>query len=128
MPWPLLLHACSGRHHVIAIGHPFAAGAVRKTRHLYDMKPRLVNVRLDADYARKAKRLQERGVILSDLVREAINARYSALTHGALPGAKEVIARIFERYPDEADATPRDYDVHSGPEARAAIRRRLSDR
>jgi hypothetical protein len=98
-----------------------------KIGYLYSMKPRLVNVRLDADYARKARLLRDRGVVLSDLVREAIDARYEALAQGDEPrNAKELIARIFERHPDEAHAEPRDYDVHSGAEARAAIRRRLS--
>lgn len=42
------------------------------------MKKRLVNVRLDEEHLRKARMLRQSGVILSDLVREAIDTRFDA--------------------------------------------------
>ncbi len=93
------------------------------------MKPRLINVRLDPDRLRKARKLREKGVVLSDLVREAIDAKFAAL--GELPearDAKEMIAGLFERYPDPADLPPREDDVHKRRAARAAIQRKLRGR
>ena len=54
-----------------------------KTCYLYSMTSRLVNVRLDADRLRKVGRLRERGVAMSDLVRQAIDERFEALTSSA---------------------------------------------
>lgn len=94
------------------------------------MKSRLVNVRLDAERVRKARALRDQGIVLSDLVREAIDHRYDALGDAQTPrDAKALIARVFERYPDPANnVVTRDYDVHSAGEARAAVRRALSRR
>ena len=36
----------------------------------------MVNVRLDETHVRKARKLRERGVILSELVRQAIDERF----------------------------------------------------
>ena len=53
---------------------------VVKTSYLYIMSSRLVNVRLDADRLRKAQTLRARGMALSDVVREAIDERFAALS------------------------------------------------
>jgi hypothetical protein len=70
--------------------------------------------------------LRARGVVLSDLVREAIDARVDALEKAAAPGrARARGARMVEHHADPEDLPPRDYDVHDRRAARAAVRRRL---
>jgi hypothetical protein len=90
------------------------------------MASRLVNVRLDEGRLRKARALRARGIALSDVVREAIDAEFAALTAAEKPrdvlGALEGILR---RHPDPPEAPPRRYDVHDAAQARAAIRERL---
>ena len=90
------------------------------------MSSRLINVRLDSERVRKARALQERGVKLSDVVREAIDVEFLRLRTGPQPHAKALIRSIFERYPDSPDLPARDYDVHDRISARRAILRRLS--
>ena len=51
------------------------------------MSSRLVNVRLDAERLRKARKLRERGVRLSDVVREAIDKRFLQLGPEGKPDA-----------------------------------------
>jgi hypothetical protein len=91
------------------------------------MKPRLINVRLDETHVRKARRLRERGVVLSELVREAIDARFDAMD-AAQRGrdVPAIVASVFERFPDPENLPPRNYDVSDPRAARAAIRRVLS--
>jgi hypothetical protein len=90
------------------------------------MSSRLVNVRLDEERVRKAQMLRERGVALSDVVREAIDERFAALCRAETQvDVKAMVRAIFERYPDPADLAPRDYDVHDRRAAREAIVRRL---
>jgi hypothetical protein len=90
------------------------------------MASRLVNVRLDEARVRKAQTLRERGVALSDVVREAIDERFAELGRSASPSDVRAIVRsIFERYPDPPNLPRRDYDVHNRRSARAAIRRKL---
>jgi hypothetical protein len=93
------------------------------------MNTRLINVRLDEERVRKVQVLRQEGVALSDLVREAIDAKYEALTAGEQQyDAEKLIERLFATYPDPAELPPRGYDVHDGRAAREAIRRRLSER
>jgi hypothetical protein len=93
------------------------------------MSTRLVNVRLDVDRLRKARRLRARGITLSDVVREAIDRQYDALESASPPlDAKAIARRIFEEHPDPPDLPPRGYDVHDARAARAAIRGRLGRR
>ena len=90
------------------------------------MSARLVNVRLDAERIRKAQTLRERGITLSDLVREAIDQRFLELRRAAAqPDVRTIIQRIHELYPDPADLPAREYDVHDRRAARGAILRRL---
>jgi hypothetical protein len=89
------------------------------------MGSRLVNVRLDADRLRKARTLRERGVALSDVVREAIDERFAELRQPESQlDVRTIVRRIFEQYPDPPDLPPRDYDVHDRRAARAAILRK----
>lgn len=97
-----------------------------KTRYLYSVSSRLVNVRLDAERLRKAQTLRERGVALSDVVREAIDERFAGLHRSeSQPDVRTIVRRIFEQYPDPPDLPPRDYDVHDRRAARGAILRKL---
>jgi hypothetical protein len=86
------------------------------------MGSRLANVRLDPDRLRKVERLRERGVSLSDVLRQAIDDRWSELAEQRDVG--DIVARMFEQYPDPPDLLRRDYDVHNRHAARAAILRR----
>jgi hypothetical protein len=85
------------------------------------MSSRLVNVRLDAERLRKAQTLRERGVALSDVVREAIDERFLALRSESQPDVHAILQRMFEQYPDPPDLPARDYDVHDRRAARRAI-------
>lgn len=90
------------------------------------MGSRLVNVRLDAERVRKAQTLRERGVALSDVVREAIDERFAGLRRPeSQPDVRAIVQRIFEQYPDPPDLPSRDYDVHNRRDARVAILRKL---
>ncbi|HTM04982.1 MAG TPA: hypothetical protein VL173_15850 [Vicinamibacterales bacterium] len=89
------------------------------------MKSRLINVRLDAERLRKAQRLREKGVALSDVVREAIDERYGEVTARDERGAAgDILAGILARFPDPRDLPARTYDVHDAGAARRAIRGR----
>lgn len=89
------------------------------------MTSRLINVRLDAERLRKARKLRERGVRLSDLVRKAIDEGFVRLRSEPESDVKTLIPRIFEQYPDPPGLPARDYDVHDRGAARGAIIRRL---
>jgi hypothetical protein len=69
--------------------------------------------------------LRERGVRLSEVMREAIDERYRQLRSAPEDDAKTLIRKIFEQYPDPAGLPPRDYDVHNRAAARQAILRKL---
>jgi hypothetical protein len=92
------------------------------------MSSRLINVRLDEEHLRKARALREQGVAVSDLVRDAIDARYAqVMSAGRKPlDVSAALAEMFEKYPDPPHAEPRAYDVHDAKQARAAIVRRLT--
>jgi hypothetical protein len=93
------------------------------------MAAKLVNVRLDEERLRKAKVLRESGVALSDLVREAIDARFDSLRAGLTPAdAPAILDRILERYSEPAGVPTRGYDVHDSRSARAAIAKKLKAR
>ena len=92
------------------------------------MKPRLVNVRLDAARLRKAQTLRRRGIALSDVVREAIDARYGQLQSAPRSDVTAIVRRIFDEHPDPADLPERGYDVHDRQAARRAIVRTMARR
>ena len=89
------------------------------------MSSGLINVRLDSEHLRKVRALRERGVRLSDVVREAIDERFLRLRSERSAFVKTVIRRMFERYPDPSDLPRRRYDVHDRGAARRAIVRKL---
>jgi hypothetical protein len=92
------------------------------------VKPRLVNVRLDAARLRKARALRKRGIALSDVVREAIDARYGQLQSTPRSDVAVVVRRIFDEHPDPSDLPERDYDVHDRHAARHAVVRTMARR
>lgn len=112
-------------HGYIQPGHPGKLASCVKTRYLYSMGSRLINVRLDSERLRKVQALRERGVALSEVVREAIDERFLELRSEPRPDVKTLIRRIFEQYPDPADLPPRGYDVHDRRAARQAIIHKL---
>jgi hypothetical protein len=90
------------------------------------MTPRLLNVRLDDERVRKVQMLRERGVALSDLVREAIDERFANLRPFAdQRDVSAIIKAIFEQHPDPADLPAREYDVHDRHAAQRAILEKL---
>ena len=89
------------------------------------MRSRLINVRLDEQRVRKVRQLRERGIAISDVVREAIDERYRQLAPVARHrDVRAMMTSLFERYPDPPNVPVRRYDVHDAKQARAAIRRR----
>jgi len=90
------------------------------------MSSSLINVRLDSERVRKARALRDRGIKLSDVVREAIDERFLRLRSEPASDAKAMIAKIFEQYPDASSLPPRDYNVHDRRAARLAILRKLN--
>ena len=93
------------------------------------MPSRLVNVRLDEERLRKAHTLRERGVVLSDLVREAVDQRFDELSRSAKAlDVEAIMTRLFEQYPDPLDLPRRSYNLHDRKAARHAILRTLKRR
>lgn len=97
-----------------------------KTLYIYRMSSRLVNVRLDEQRLRKARKLRAGGIPLSDLIREAIDQQYERLVESSKPrDVAAIMKQIYERYPDPPGLPPREYDVHDRVAARRAILRKL---
>jgi hypothetical protein len=91
------------------------------------MSSRLINVRLDQERLRKARKLKEGGIALSDVVREAIDQRFAALREQEKPKDVEAsMTRLLEQYPDPPGLPPRTYDLVDRKAARAAVVRKLS--
>ena len=82
-----------------------------------------LNVRIDAEDARKIEALRGEGVEISDLVRKAIREEYKRRhPRPRTPADVEaMLRRLYEKYPPSPDEPPRTYDVHNAQEARAAI-------
>ena len=89
------------------------------------MGSRLINVRLDPERLRKAQTLRNRGVSLSDVVREAIDEQFQRLPPEQPSDMKTLLRRIFEQFPDPAGLPSRDYNAHDRRAARQAIVRKL---
>jgi len=89
------------------------------------MNSGLINVRLDPERVRKVQTLRERGVRLSDVVREAIDERFLRLRAESQPDVRTLIRKLFEQYPDPAGLPRRDYDVHDRSAACQAILRKI---
>ncbi len=93
------------------------------------MATKLINVRLDADRQRKANALQKNGMAISELVREAIDAKFEALSKSGRPAdAKAWFDELDRNYPVEHLKSPRKYSVHNRLEAASAIRQAMKRR
>jgi hypothetical protein len=95
------------------------------------MSSRLINVRLDQERLRKARKLKESGIALSEVVREAIDQRFEALRELEKPrDVDAIMTRLFEQYPDPPGLPPRTYDIVDRKAARPSSessRARLDD-
>jgi hypothetical protein len=90
------------------------------------MSSKLVNVRLDPARLRKTFVLRERGVSLSEVVRDAIDERFAALgSADATRDVRAIVTQIHQAYSDPSDLPRRSYDVHDRKTARRAIVRKL---
>lgn len=90
----------------------------------------LLNVRLDAGDARRAKALREAGVPISSLVREAIRAEYErrlARKRGQVRPSR-VVADILASLPDPADLPPRSFEATDREAVRRHVVRKLARR
>ena len=92
--------------------------------YLYIVSSRLLNVRLGEAHVRKTLVLRDRGITLSDVVREAIDARFAALEPSPRGDLRAMVKSVLARHPDPV-LPPRDYDVHDRRAAQLAIRRKL---
>jgi hypothetical protein len=93
------------------------------------MGSRLINVRLDEGHVRKVRKLRESGMVLSDLVREAIDERFEQLNRRRRArDVPAILGQIFEEYPDPPHLPPVTYEVADRRAARRAILRKLRHR
>jgi hypothetical protein len=90
----------------------------------------LVNVRLDADDARRAAELRRAGVRISSIVRQAIRAEHERRVgrRGGGRAAVAVLARIYADLPDTPDVRARGFDLRDRQAVRAAVERRARTR
>jgi len=79
---------------------------------------RLLNVRLDDQDARLVRRLRDRGISISNLVRGAIRTEANALETKAPPDTGALIAEIRRRFPTPAAA-------HKSPRIDSTQRRQV---
>jgi hypothetical protein len=91
---------------------------------------KLLNVRLDAEDARRAEALKRAGVPLSRIVREAIRAEHERRLGASVRGrrASEIMAEIYAAFPDPAGLPARSLDTRNRSQVRRAIVGKLRDR
>jgi hypothetical protein len=90
---------------------------------------RLLNVRLDDQDAQLVRRLRDRGVSISNLVRGAIRTEAKALATKAPPDAAALLAEIRRKFPTPAAAPkgPR-VDTTQRRQVQALVREKLRRR
>ena len=90
----------------------------------------LVNVRLDAEDARRVAELRRAGVRISTLVRRAIRAEHEQRVGKRAGGraAAAVLARLYADLPDTPDVEPRGFDLRDRRAFRAAVEKRARRR
>lgn len=91
---------------------------------------KLVNVRLDADDARRAADLRASGVQLSQIVREAIRAAHGqrANRRAASLRPSAIVAAIYAEVPDPPGLPRPRYDLRDRHSVRRAIGARMRRR
>ncbi len=90
----------------------------------------LLNVRLNADDARRATELRQTGVQISQVVRDAIRVEHERRI-GRRRSRREtstILAEIYAAHPDAPDAPRRGFDLRDRKAARRAILRKLRPR
>jgi hypothetical protein len=91
----------------------------------------LLNVRLDAEDARRVAELRRAGVQISGLVRQAIRAEHEKRVGkrtGGRAAAEAVLARINADLPDTPDVKPRGFDLRDRRAVRTAVAKRARTR
>jgi post-segregation antitoxin (ccd killing protein) len=96
---------------------------------LYTSEMRLLNVRLDDEDAQLVRRLRERGVSISDLVRAAIRSEAKALAASAHVDTDALLAEIRRKFPTPArlEGAPR-VDATRRRDVQAVVREKLRRR
>jgi hypothetical protein len=90
----------------------------------------LLNVRLDAEDARRVAELRRTGVRVSTLLREAIRAEHEQRI-GKRAGGRTALAlleRIYAELPDTPEVRPRGYDLRDRRAVRGAVEKRARPR
>jgi hypothetical protein len=90
----------------------------------------LMNVRLDAEDARRVAELRHAGVQISSIVRQAIRAEHEQRLGKRAGGraAAARLARIYADLPDTPDVRPRGFDLTDRRAVRAAVESRTRKR
>jgi hypothetical protein len=90
----------------------------------------LVNVRLDADDARRVAELRRAGVQISSIVRQAIRTEHERRVGKRARGgaAAALLARIYADHPETPDVERRGYDLRDRRAVRAALQKRARKR
>lgn len=70
-----------------------------KTQDVYDLGSKLVNIQLAAERLRKMVVLPERGLLLSDAVRDAIDERFAGPGAAAPGDVDAMVTPLRESYP-----------------------------
>ena len=90
---------------------------------------KLVNVRLSDDDAAKVADLRRQGVELSEVVREAVRTRHSALRPALKPGdVRPLLDSIYARHPLEDDRERPAVETTDRRAVRRLIRKKLQRR
>jgi post-segregation antitoxin (ccd killing protein) len=87
----------------------------------------LLNVRLDAEDKRLADQLREEGIPISRIVREAIRSEHARriATRGRKQKPSELVADLFEQFPDAPRAKGHGIDTTDRQAVQAYIAARL---
>lgn len=90
---------------------------------------KLINVRLDAGDASKARFLRGEGVEISRIVRNAIREEYERRhVKKRRRTAKQILEAIYAAHPEPADAPPPVANIHDRRAFRDAVARRLRNK
>jgi post-segregation antitoxin (ccd killing protein) len=87
----------------------------------------LVNVRLDAEDARRVAELRRAGIQISAVVRQAIRAEHEQRVgrRASARAAAARLAKIYADHPDTPDVRPRGFSLSDRRAVRAALEKRL---
>jgi hypothetical protein len=129
--WTVSIHCLSyGAKTGVLSGNDRAARKLTiKTGRLYNHVVTLVNVRLSAEDAAKAKALREAGTELSEIVRAAIRTEYERRFRRVSSGdVRAELERIYAAHPDPEDLPAPEVDVHDRRAFREAVGKQVRKR